>query len=171
MRRQRWEPVDVISVKNTSIDWFNRHYLSRGIPAIIEDLHTDWPAYKLWTKEYWATEPGIADVPMHYVDMSNVTGHPSANKEQLTGTVAEFIRRLDAGEKVQLFAAASAWTDFISYNPKLLSHVRLHGRTPCTTHTLHLPYTFPRRTAGPVHRVFHSCGCRRRRRDSSARRG
>ena len=109
-----WQSVPVIDVRNISKERFHEDYLSRGIPTIIEGLLDDWPAYRLWTKEYFMSDPDVSITRIHWVDMSDFDDHPMYNKAVRNGTLREFLERLDRGEKVQVFALGNTWTDFIS---------------------------------------------------------
>mmetsp|Transcript_71679 Transcript_71679/g.119236 ORF Transcript_71679/g.119236 Transcript_71679/m.119236 type:complete len:468 (+) Transcript_71679:86-1489(+) len=123
-----WLSIPRISVKKSATfkgkEWFVREYLDRGIPCIIDDLITDWPAYQQWSPDYFRNEPGVADVSTQIILPSNWEGHPMSSPSQTRMSVGEFVRRIMAGEQLQHFATANFMSDWISYNYKLLSAVR-----------------------------------------------
>eukprot|EP00854_Cymbomonas_tetramitiformis_P021110 gene21110-25347_t len=53
-------------VKDLSPEEFERQYIARGIPVILEGLLDQWPCYRKWTTEYFRENHGdeMADVDM-----------------------------------------------------------------------------------------------------------
>jgi len=98
-----------------------RRYMQPRVPVIIDGLLSEWPAYHLWSRPYFNDVNEIAQKRMHYTVFDRE--RQRILKEYRESTLANFLKRIDAGEPLQLFAESHPWTDFITTSPVLLRAV------------------------------------------------
>ena len=115
-------PVDVISLKSCTRDDFVETYLLAGVPCIVEDLVSDWPAYHKWSKEYFNTILG--QTPIYYHQLNDEDPYLNWGRGIRRTHLSDFITRIDRGERIQHFGLAHPLYDFVSIHPDLVRDAR-----------------------------------------------
>ena len=57
-------PIERRHVSDITAEEFEEKYINRAFPVILQGLLDSWPAYNLWTTEYFRTKLG--DVEVHW---------------------------------------------------------------------------------------------------------
>ncbi len=119
----QYAPVDIISSKSISPADFEDNYVKPGIPCIFDDLVEDWPAYRKWSRSYFANELGDTPIFFHHVKKDS----PARDHGKWISrtTLSDFLERIDAGEPIKHFGSSTPAYDFVATHPTLLSDIHL----------------------------------------------
>ncbi|WP_176722414.1 cupin-like domain-containing protein [Candidatus Thiosymbion oneisti] len=112
--------VDVISLKTCDKAAFCERYLQPGIPCVIEDLVTEWPAFHKWDKDYLKQTCGGTRVFFHH----ETEGRTDFARPATQTTLSDFMVRIENGEPIRFFSPAHPVYDFVAGNPIFTDDVR-----------------------------------------------
>ena len=119
------QPVDVITVRSGGTEEFVANYLLPGVPCIIDDLVSDWPARAKWNRQYFLEVMGRTMVCFHHQVDDGIGLDWKQGIDQ--ASLSEFISRIEQGEKIKHFGMAHPLYDFVSTHPDLVRDVRLQS--------------------------------------------
>ena len=116
-----FDPVDVIRLNDCTPEQFFERYVKPGRPCIIEDFADDWPAHGKWSPQYFKEAFGDTIVRFHHLQPGSP--HIAMDKTDQT-TMADFITRLEQGDRIKHFSFSHAALDFIATHPTMIDDVR-----------------------------------------------
>ena len=118
-----WQPVPRVSLATGSPGEV-AGYLAQGVPMLVDGFFDDTlPAFRLWNRDYFGRgKLGRTRVHAQRYNESSTALHET----YLTMTLAGLLRRMDAGEQLQVFAVSHPWTDFVVTTPVLVDAYRDH---------------------------------------------
>jgi len=121
----RYRTVDVISPKTCDKATFCERYLQPGIPCVIEDLVTAWPAFHKWDKDYLKAACGGTRVFFHH----ETAGRTDFARPATQTTLSDFMVRIEKGEPIRFASPAHPVYDFAADHPIFTDDVRLETFT------------------------------------------
>lgn len=110
-------------MKSCTKDDFAERYLLPGVPCIIEDLVSDWPAYHKWSKEFFKEDLGRT--PIYYHQLNDRDSDLNWRRWITQTHLSDFITRIERGERIKHFGVAHPIYDFVTTHPTLMRDVRL----------------------------------------------
>ena len=129
----RWEKVDIVDVRKISPADIQKRYVEAGVPVILENLVTQWPAYKRWTKDYFRTgavgRRRLQYNKLRLLPFRNASSLRDFRTTKVESTLGQMIDRMATNKHkdlfFQLFPQSHPITDFIYDMPELLDAVRI----------------------------------------------
>lgn len=119
-----YRPVEVVDLKSCSHSDLVERFFQPGIPCIIENLFHESPAHQKWTREFFLRELGQERVRYHRLGEDRASVELGVEQICTTG-LAEFIRRIEDGERIKHYGLSHPLYDLLATEPTLKQDINL----------------------------------------------